>query len=221
MNVFKIFFVCILLLVGSYICSAQEIGLHGGFNLSQFQYKAWAEIVHKDGATLNPGFSIGPILELPLKNMFSLETGILLTTKGNKITGANKYLFKENMYYLDVPVLLKATIPIKKIKIFGMAGVYAGSALYGNRLGEAEVNSVLKRVKVDINWGNKPNEYKRLDYGLKFGTGIKVRRYQIGASYEIGLKDFWNDDLYKVRNRVLEFYIAYQLKDFKKLKQSL
>ena len=217
MNIFKKIGFCTLLMIGSYICSAQEISLRGGFNLSQFNYKAEGEVVHKDGQVFNPGFNVGPILELPIKNVLSLETGILFTTKGNKLTGANKYLFKETMYYLDVPVLLKATMPVKKMKIFGMAGVYVGSALYGNRLAEGEVNSVLTRMKVDIKWGDKSNEYDRIDYGLKFGAGVKVRRTQIGASYEIGLHDFWNDDLYKVRNRVLEFYIAYQIKELKRV----
>lgn len=223
MNIFKKIIFNTLLLVGSFICSAQEISIRGGFNLSQFQFKMGDIVSHREGTKLNPGFNAGPIIDIPLQNIFSVETGILFTSKGNKISGnplqgVKNYLFQINTFYLDFPILLKATIPIKKTKIFAMAGGFVGSALYGNIIAEGEENSVLKHFKNKIQWGNRPNEYDRFDYGLKFGAGIKVRKYQMGAFYEVGLKDFSNDMTFELRNRVLEFYIAYQVKDLKRTK---
>jgi len=211
-----------LLLVGSNICSAQEISIRGGFNLSQFQFKIGDIVSHRDGTKLKPGFNVGPIIDIPLQNILSIETGILFTSKGNKISGnplqgVNNYLFQKNTFYLDFPILLKTTVPIKKIKIIAMAGGYAGCALYGNAIAEGEENSELIHLENKIHWGSKPNEYDRFDYGLKFGAGIKVRKYQIGAFYELGLKNFSNSG-FEMRNRVFEFYLAYTLKELKKVK---
>jgi len=150
---------------------SQEISIRGGFNLSQINYKVGDIIVHKDGTKLNPGFNIGPIIDLPITNIFTIETGILFNTKGHKLSGdplagVEKYLFQTNISYLDIPVLLKATIPIKKTKIFAMAGGYTGGALYGNIIAEGKENSVIKHFKNKIQWGSNPNEYDRFDYGL-------------------------------------------------------
>lgn len=225
MNVFKKIIFAALILAGSNMCFAQEISIRGGLNLSQFQFKMGDIVSHREGTKLNPGFNIGPIIDIPLQNIFSVETGILFTSKGHKISGnpfqgVNNYLFQRNTFYLDFPVLLKVSIPIKKTKIFAMAGGFAGGALYGNIIAEGENNSVMERFKNKIEWGSKPNEYDRFDYGLKAGIGIKIRKYQIGASYELGLKNFSNDMTFELRNRVLEFYIAYQIKELKR-KQKL
>ena len=218
MGVLKKIVFAALLMVGCKFSFAQEISLRGGFNLSQFQYQLGNEAIHKEGTKLNPGFNIGPIIDFHLKKMFSLETGILFTSKGHKLSGnplegVNHYLFQYNIYYLDLPVLLKASIPIKKTKYFVMAGGYIGNALYGNIIAEGEENSVIKRIENNIHWGNKANEFDRFDYGLKFATGIKINKFQVGASYEMGLKNFSNDMLLELRNRVLEFYLAYKFKN--------
>ena len=221
MNVPKKIIFAVLLSVGSYVCSAQEISIRGGFNLSQFQYQREGNVVPRDGTKLKPGFNIGPIIDIPLQNIFSVETGILFTSKGHKFSGnplqgVQNYLFQINTFYLDLPILLKTTIPVKKTKITAMAGGYIGNALYGKVIAEGEENSVLKHFENKIQWGNKSNEYDRFDYGLKFGAGVKVRKFQLEAFYELGLKDFSNDMVFELRNRVLEVCCSYKITEFKK-----
>jgi hypothetical protein len=219
MNVFKKLTFVTLLLVGSNLCFAQEISIRGGFNLSEFNLKAGDHVIHREGTKLNPGYHVGPIVEFPIKSIFSFETGILFSLKGYKlsgdIAGVENYLFKFNMFYSEVPVMLKATYPIGKTKIFGMAGGYAASALWGHIITGGIVNSVEHHDKNKISWGNTEGKLDRMDYGLKFGVGLKIKDCQFGASYGIGLKDFWNGGTIKNRNRVLEFYMAYKIKSFK------
>jgi hypothetical protein len=199
MNVFKkTVFATTLLLIGSNICFAQEVSICGGFNLSQINLKVGDLVIHREDTKLNPGFNVGPIIEFPLKNIFSLETGILFTSKGFKQSGYSpsfgNYLNKINIFYSEVPVLLKAYYPIGKTKIFGMAGGYAASGLYGYFIRDGNVNSVRQHSKVNIQWGSR---MKRLDYGLKFGVGLKIRDCQFGAAYELGLYDIANDETMK------------------------
>lgn len=213
MNFIKKITITIILLIGcKFICISQQISIRGGLNLSQFRNIIDGEFAPKDGQKYHVGFNAGPVIDLYLKNMFSLETGILFSAKGNKLTGPDNYLWQENMYYFELPVMLKASLPINKnADVFVMAGGYVAEALYGIRKGDG--------WKVDIKWGNENNEYNRFDYGPKFGAGIQVHRVQLGACYEMGLKDFWNETI-AMKNRVFEFYLAYQLKEWNQKKRN-
>jgi hypothetical protein len=211
MNLLKRITLAIILIIGCNFCIAQQISLRGGLNLSQFNEAIDGDVVQKEGQKFNVGFNAGPIIDLYLKNMFSLETGILFSAKGNKLLDIN--LWKESIYYLELPVMLKASKPINKnADVFAMAGGYVAEALYGNRKGYG--------WNVDIGLGSKDNEYDRLDYGLKFGAGIKIHRVQLGACFEVGLIDFENHDDIKDRTRVMEFYLAYQLKEWNQKKRN-
>jgi hypothetical protein len=213
MNLLKLITIAIILSSGCDLCYAQQVSFRGGLNLSQFRNIVDRKFAPRDNQKFNIGFNAGPIIDLYLKNMFSLETGILFSAKGNKYFELNKHLWQENMYYLELPVMLKASKPINKnADVFAMAGGYVAEALYGNRKGYG--------WNVDIGLGSKDNEYDRLDYGLKFGAGIKIHRVQLGACFEVGLIDFENHDDIKDRTRVMEFYLAYQLKEWNQKKRN-
>jgi hypothetical protein len=214
-NLRKLFFTTAYLIACIGISQAQELSIRGGFNLSEINYKAGNQIVHKQGAVPNSGFNVGAILDLPLKNMFSLETGILFTKKGLKIVADRyNYLYRMDLYYSEVPFLFKATYQKGKTKIFGMAGGYVASALFGYYIGAGNKDSVNIRIKDKVDWGNPDNPVRRFDYGLKFGIGMKIKDYQLGATYSLGLFDFWRGGSLLFRNRVLEFYVAYTIKSW-------
>lgn len=205
---------------------AQEISIRGGFNLSQFWWEYDDIVGTPEGTMQNPGFNIGPILDLPISKIFSVETGILYTSKGYKSSvDFNGVLIegRENLYYLDVPVLFKITVPVKKVGIFAMTGPYIGEALYGKYKQEITENSYTDKWEGNILWGNEPDEYDRFDYGLKFGAGIRYAKWQMGACYEFGLKNISNMNrlpyLVTKNNRVLEFYLSYALINLKSNKK--
>ena len=217
MDTFKKIIFAVVLCMGSIICSAQEISIRGGLNLSEFRVKYEGEVLHGGNAKLNPGFNAGATLDVPIKSLFSLETGILLNSKGNKISsgdelGANKELQRENLLYLDAPVLCKITVPIKKIRIFAMAGPYLGYALSGKQKAEVTINSVHNEWEANIPWGDR---YDRFDYGAKTGIGLRYKKYQIGASYEFGFKEIYKASELARKNRVLELYVSYALINLK------
>lgn len=212
MDLFKKITLTIILIIGCWFCYAQQISILGGVNLSQFRQQLNGEFGPKDGQTYSVGFNAGPVIDLYLKNIFSLETGMLFSIKGNKLTGSNNNLWEENMYFLELPIMLKASLPINKnANVFVMAGGYVVEALYDNRKDYGG--------KVDIKLEDKDYEFDRMDYGPKFGAGFKIKRYQLGACYEIGLKDFWNNNTAAYKNRVLELYMAYQLKEWNQKKR--
>ena len=226
MSICKIILFITVIFLGIQICSAQEISIRGGFNLSQFWMEYEDVIGIPEGMIQNPGFNIGPVLDLPISKIFSVETGILYTTKGYRShveSGGALFEGRKNLYYLDVPVLFKITVPVKKIGIFAMAGPYIGEALYGKEKLVTTYNSVTDKWEGNILWGDEPDEYDRFDYGLKFGTGVRYAKWQMGACYELGLKNFSNlhraPYLATIKNRVMEFYISYALINLKSNKK--
>jgi len=216
-NLRKLFFTTAYLIACIGISQAQELSIRGGFNLAKISYKAGDKVIHPHGYKYNPGFNIGPIIEFPLKSLFSLESGFLFTLKGLKESySSNNYLNKINLFYAEIPVLFKLSYPIGKTKIFIAAGGYAATGLFGYYIGAADVNSVRVHTQENVNWGYNENTTKRLDYGLKFGAGLKIKAFQVGTAYGYGLLDIMNNRSYKYRNRVIEFYVTYRVKCFKK-----
>ena len=217
MRILKIILFTTVLFLGFNICFAQEISIRGGFNLSQYSQKAKDFDLYKEGTKLNPGFNFGSIIELPITNIFSLETGILFTSKGYKYYEVfNEVIFRrrENLYYLDIPVLCKVTVPVKKVGMFAMAGPYIGEALFGIHKEETTENSVTDKREETILWGDKHYEYDRFDYGLIFGAGLRYVKWQVGASYKLGLKNIRNSGPLEIRNRIIELYISYSIFNF-------
>ncbi len=214
-NLRKLFFTTAYLIVCIGLSQAQELSIRGSFNSSAINYKSGNQIVHKQGAVPSPGFSVGSILDLPLTNLLSLETGIIFTKKGPKIVyDRYNYLYKIDIYYLETPFQLKATYQKGKTKIFGMAGGYIASGLFGYYIGTGDKDSIRIHTKDKVDWRNPDNPIRRFDYGIKFGAGMKIRNYQFGAAYSLGLFNFWQGGSLEYRNRVLEFYVAYTIKCF-------
>ena len=223
MDLFKKVIFCMVLLTGSFYCYAQEISIRGGFNLSHIREEWGGRNVTADNSG-NPGFQFGPILEFPImersSNMLSLETGILYSSKGfrqQKSLDVKDYLYKDDLFYLELPVLLKMTVEGKKLTFFALAGPYLGEALSGKDKQTGTINDVYYEYKQPIRWGE---QYRRFDYGLKLGLGLRYAKYQIGASYEFGVNDITVMKPSNItNNRVFELYVAYALINLKRNKK--
>lgn len=214
MNVFKKLIFSALFFAGSYSCFAQEISIRGGLNLSQMPTK-WDGKVTDRNSEQKSGYHIGPIINFPIKNLWSFETGLLYTTKGLRETQANnktKSLIKANINYIEIPLMLKASFPFRNTTIFGSAGGYIASGLFGSILSMEDINGTNGSWQ-KIVWGDESDALKRLDYGLSFGIGIKSKAIQYGICYEMGMSDLVIPDpsLSKTYNRTLQLYVSYDL----------
>lgn len=224
MHVFKRLVFCTLLLAVSTICSGQEISIRGAYNLSEISFKQGSRKI--EGVYNNPGFNVGPIIAFPLKGKLSLETGLLFTKKGYQQKGVDPagtvyYEFIRDAYYLEVPVLMKVSFPVGSIELFGMIGPYVAYGLYGYDCTKGTGMYYNPAGKTSIKWGNDAlYKLDRLDYGPKFGAGIKVNKLQLGVSYGLGLENYSNISTLKQRNRVVEFYIACKITSLKRNAQN-
>jgi hypothetical protein len=186
--------------------SAQTFGVKGGLSLAKMLMEN-SNRTYSSEILKRPGFQFGPIVDLPLDNVVSFETGLLLTGKGFRYsTRRNPGMYESdailntNLLYLDIPLTLKITIDLDDSKLFGVFGPYVGVGLKGT----VKCNGDCSQDEENIEFGSE-EDLKRIDTGINIGAGVEISPFQIGATYSLGLANLstnTNDRSEKVKNRV-------------------
>ncbi len=218
-NVIKllIFVLVVSMTTGAF---AQNFGLKGGLNLSNILAKD-DNTTYSDDFKMNPGFHIGATAEFPFSDMFSFETGLLLSTKGYKISEEETFMgkkiemkIKTNLFYLDIPLTAKASFDLGDAKVFGLFGPYIGMGLTGQSKTVTTIDGKTEKEKEDVEWGSEKgkSDLKRLDFGLTIGAGVEIDLFQIGLGYNLGLANIspYNDGGMKSNNRVIGLSVGYK-----------
>ncbi len=196
---------------------AQTVSIRGGLSLANMLDRDNIE-TYSSMYSNNVGWHLGMLVDFPLGGIASLETGVVLTTKGMKV---EEEFFgigieaRARMYYLDVPVLLKVTAPISgKVDFYATAGPYMGYGMSGNIEATLRFMGMEETESEDISFGNdkEKDTFKPLEFGLSFGGGLQVNAFVIGMSYDLGLT---NISVYQkqgttVKNRILKFSVGYR-----------
>jgi len=216
----KITILSLFLLVGLKSMS-QTLGVKAGLNLSTMHVKYSAS----DGENhqLNPGFHIGPTLEIPINKTLSVETGLLLSSKGFRIKGEHAYLNefikqneKLNLLYLDIPITAKLSFDVGSQQIYGKLGPYFSTGLTGRYNTGLKVEGTQETYELDVGFGSNRDkgDLKRLDFGLISGVGINFNRIQVEVNYSLGLANVnafkYLNNATKATNRVVEISVAYK-----------
>ena len=218
-SLIKLSIVVLLLAMGTE-SFAQTFGVRAGLNLSNMLAKD-EDGTYSDDFKMNPGFHIGPTMELPINEMFTFETALLLSTKGFKMSEKESFngdtyeaKVKLNLLYLDIPLTAKASFDVGGVKLFGTFGPYIGIGLSGKAKYEETYNGETDKEEEDINFGSDEDEddFKRLDWGLTAGVGVELNSIQISVNYGLGLANIssYTQDGNKVNNRVLGVSVGYK-----------
>jgi hypothetical protein len=200
-----------------YQTNAQTFGIKGGLNLANLLEKD-DDATYSNDYSMNPGFHLGLTVDVPLNDFLSFEPGLLLTTKGMKYEEEIvefAIAAKLNLYYLDVPLTLKASHELGDgLKMFGAIGPYVGFGMSGKGKITTEYQGDKETEEVDIDGGSDEDEdeLKRLDMGLTFGGGVEINSIMIGISYDLGLSNTsaYQDYGSTTKNRVLKFSLGYR-----------
>ncbi|MBK7030432.1 MAG: PorT family protein [Bacteroidales bacterium] len=169
---------------------------------------------------VKPGWNAGGVYEFFPGKLFSLETGLMLESKGEKRDNSyyapadfTEVIGVTNLLYLDLFVMGKLNIPMKKSTFFAAAGPYIGLALAGWQESVTTPESNLdSRTAVDF--GNKGlTSFRRFDYGGKALLGIEFKSYQFSIFYSAGAMDILRMDLehHKTLNQSGGFTLGYRL----------
>ena len=195
---------------------AQTIGIQAGLNLSDMLMKD-DEGVYGDNFKIKPGFNAGATLEFPIKEMFSFNMGLLLSTKGYKVDdkyGTTEFKGTFKLLYIDIPLTAKAYFNVLGARIYGAIGPYFGVGLSGKYKFDVTINGDTTTDTENINWGSDAadDDLKRLDFGLTAALGVEINSIDIGVSYGLGLANIssFTDGGTKVKNRVLGISLGYK-----------
>lgn len=199
---------------------AQVFGVKAGLNLSTMLVKDNEE-TYTDDFKMNPGFHVGITSEFPLSDAFSFETGLLLSTKGFKVSEEEtdggvtyEYKAKANLMYLDIPLTAKGYFDLGGPKIYGTFGPYIGLGIGGKYKTEYTIMGNTETEEEKIKWGSdkENDDFKTLDFGLTVGAGLQIDAIQVGFSYGLGLANISNfsEDSYRENNRVFGVSVGYR-----------
>lgn len=195
-------------------CYTQTYGVKAGLNLANMSFK------ENSGSSIDNkmilGFHIGATAEFPIQDMYSFETGLLLTSKGTKVSSTYSGVKYETTFkpiYLEVPLTAKGNFEVSGKKVYGIFGPYLGVGIGGKIKTEGSSSN-----SESIKWGSgSSNTLKRLDYGLTIGGGIDIETIQVGISYGLGLANIASEssDGVKIHNRVFQISVGYKLGSLK------
>ena len=214
-------FIVVMILAITTPSMAQKFGIKAGLNLSTMQYEIGDFNLGKD-FKMTPGFHVGPTVEIPFSNIFSLEASVLASTKGFRLNLDETIEGMEadgkivaSILYVDIPVTPKVTIDLGVLKIYGLVGPYVGVGIVGVTRTETTINDETDTEDDEIEWGEDAEEgggMKRLDYGLTVGVGVEIKSFQIGANYNYGLANLEADTEldWTLKNKVLGISLAYK-----------
>jgi len=188
-----------------------QFGIKGGVNQAVLSGRVGED------ATYKTYFHAGIFYELKLIGPLSIQPEALYSLQGSQLKGTSTITstdYKTQLNYIQVPILLKATFG----PLYVEAGPQFGYLVSANEEGRVQVRNTSGQVAFrDVNQSATDN-YKRNDFALCAGVGVKLGSVvRVGGRFTAGLNDI-NDAQYlqgvndpKLKNRVFQFYAAFQL----------
>lgn len=212
----KKIFVTIILLFTFLIPASfgQNLFIKGGLNIAEI-YEEERDFINEYNVL--PGLNFGMSINLPIRQSFRFESGLLITGKGYKIKGED-YLWMDNnsnytasTYYLDIPVAIKKVNKISSnTNQYFLFGAYIGIGISGETKLSSSKSGHNETELTKIIWGEDLN---RLDAGARIGIGWEFGNILTELSYEFGLLNIVPDtyENYKLKNMVLSISTGIKL----------
>lgn len=197
----------VMALMISNLSFGQSFGIKAGLNLSNASLKS--ELKEKE-YNLHPGFHVGIVGHMPIYSVMSVESGVLISSKGfmESVTMIDTYF---TPIYLEIPLNILATFEMEGVGVYGSVGPYFGYGLAGNIITKTSIGSNTTKTSRKIKWGDSnSSDQNRIDYGISLGAGIKAEHIQVGISYNFGLANILpaNNNI-RLYNRVFSISFGY------------
>ncbi len=198
----KAFCIAALLIFASALAFGQlgiSKGIKGGLN--------FATVGGSDAppslSTMN-GFAAGVYLELSLPGPLSIQPEVLYSIKGFKLDLGALGSSTNTYSYVDIPVLLKFSLPVPVVKPFIFVGPSLSLLLSAKEKDESPIAG--RSGETDIK-----DVTNKTDFGVVAGAGIKLSLVavdlSIDARYAMGLSKFDKSDA-KIYHRVFAVYLG-------------
>lgn len=208
---FRILFVALLSL---YLTTsfAQSVIIRGGVNIADLRAKINNINANKDNET-KLGINLGAVIDLPVTQVVSFETGLAISSKGVNYNGSN-YTGKIELLYIDIPVSAKINIKINsKASFFIAPGIYLGIGTSGKFT--TRYDDWHQDIEETVSWGNDKDldDFKRIDLGGQVSAGLEYNSIILAVEFANSLLNHSpeeNDD-FQIKNKVISVTLGLRL----------
>lgn len=161
----------------TYSQSSLSLGIEGGLNMSNIN-------VTNVNTTNRTGFLIGGFADIGASRYVHIQPGLRYVSKGFSNT-VNGITYTDRLSYIEIPALIKVTIPLHEVKPFFVAGPTLGIRLSASE--EATDG-------VQVQTADAGNTYETIDFGLFFGAGTDFHVASnidlfLSGGYSLGLSN--------------------------------
>jgi hypothetical protein len=192
----QIFFLLIMFAISSLYINAQiSTSQIVGFNFSTMEMHVNNQSVDTEGST---GIHFGLLLPLPIVDHFSVQPGIMFSSKGASYM-VDTVDISISPIYLEIPVNLAFDLGTDAFSVTLIAGTYFSCGVGGNKIESGGAAQ-------EIFYGSgESKDLRLLDFGINLGAGIKIKGFLISARYGYGLTNLYPDDSSdtELNNRVI------------------
>lgn len=190
----------------------------GMFALAGFSQVKWdakfgmnfSNMTKLDDAKALPGFNLGVGMDYGFSESWSLQSGLMISSKGYKIKADGEKLTARPIY-LDIPILAAYKFNISdNAKLVINAGPYLAIGLGGKaKYDEGEGDKDWKLFKGEDGFDA---QCKRFDLGIQYGIGVELNEhYLINLSGQNGFisPNNWDDDV-DYKNMTFSIGVGYR-----------
>ena len=182
-----------------------QFGVKGGVNFAELQGRSGEDASYKTF------YHVGILYQAHLIGPLSIQPEVQYSLQGSDLKGAFTD-YKTKLHYFTVPVLAKVNVG----PIFVEAGPQFGYLVSANQSGQVQINNTNGSASYGQVNQDATDQYKRADFSLAAGAGLKFGNLSIGGRYVAGLNDIndaknltgVNDP--RLKNRVFQIYAAIQ-----------
>ncbi len=222
---FKIYLLSLIALTAfNYQLCGQTISAIAGINSSLLKFEPLPDDWRIEQEIIKPGIGphAGVFLEIPVKENFSLQAGLIVSHRGESYelilrdTTIQKRLYhKSSLYYLELPVTGKYSVRLyENISIYALAGLYFGYGMIGNIEYSYDLNGNDYAGHYDA-WERHGSDYiKRTDAGAIAGIGFQMGSIGLEYNYYMGLKNVSNNDS-RATFQVMKLSLIYRIGELK------
>lgn len=153
------------------------LGIEGGINLANI---STTPVFNTSSKT---GFVVGGFADIGVSNIVSIKPGARFIMKGYSFQNQFGTMTTESYSYIEIPLMIKARIPLDRVKPYFEAGPNISIQL--SAMGETTVNGQVQTQDFSVS-------YNAIDLGLYFGSGLEFRVAPgmdifTGFGYSLGL----------------------------------
>lgn len=177
-KIITMFFIAVLSVYTNVYSQSTSMGIEGGLNLANIS------TTPSFNSGSKTGFMIGGFADLGVSKVVSIKPGVRYIMKGytTQFAGGN---MTETYSYIEIPMMIKARLPLNQVKPYFEAGPTLGIQLSANQ-------------EFTFVGGGQAQEqdsspfYNAIDLGLYFGSGIEFNVAHntdifTGFGYSLGL----------------------------------